>query len=63
MPPARRETGAYTVQLSREHAALLESLGELYHAAPERLLESCAVHWIEAQAASMEAAAERPGEP
>ncbi|MFE3193527.1 hypothetical protein ACFXHA_31305 [Nocardia sp. NPDC059240] len=52
----------YTIQLSREHAELLESLGEVFHAAPERMIEAWTIQQIHAADASLRADHDRPAD-
>ncbi|MBD0670004.1 hypothetical protein [Streptomyces sp. CBMA156] len=46
-------TAKLTIELSREHLRTLEALAELYHATPERMVASWAVHQIDRLAAGL----------
>ncbi|MGW4241850.1 hypothetical protein [Nocardia sp. NPDC004722] len=52
----------YTIQLAQEHAELLEGLGELFHATPERMIEAWTIQQIQAADASLRADPDRPAD-
>jgi predicted transcriptional regulator len=56
----RERTVPVTIRLSREHARTLDDLAELYHATPERMVASWAVHQIERLSAGLAPDSEAP---